>query len=64
MSSDRPKKNIKDAPDLVQYYRPVAIRSVVAAQAMIPRLRNQTALELSPTAVAALRLGFRSVSED
>jgi len=64
LSIDRPNKNITDASDVIQFYRPIAIRSVIAAQVMMPRLRTQSRLERSATAATGLPIDFRSVSED
>jgi len=48
-----------DRPNLVGNYRPVAIRSVIAAHAMIPKHRPEPTIE--PPAFAA---GFRNPAED
>lgn len=59
------KETIGEKPDLVRNYRPVAIRSVVAAHAMIPKTRPETASE-PPTAGTGFALppGFHNPPED
>lgn len=55
----------RERPDLVRNYRPVAIRSVVAAHAMIPKARPDAALEPPmPETGFALPAGFHSPPED
>ena len=52
-------------PDLVRNYRPVAIRSVVAAHAMIPKPRPEPQAEPPAfTAGFALPAGFHNPVED
>lgn len=52
-------------PDLVRNYRPVAIRSVIAAHAMIPKPRPDTNAEpLAPATGFALPAGFHNPAED
>ncbi|CAN7262165.1 hypothetical protein LJR030_002333 [Rhizobium sp. LjRoot30] len=36
-TDDTPLGRVEETPDPIRYYRPVAIRSVVAAHKMIPR---------------------------
>lgn len=52
-------------PDLVRNYRPVAIRSVVAAHAMIPKARLETQAE-PPASTSGFMLpsGFHNPVED
>lgn len=54
-----------DRPNLVGNYRPVAIRSVIAAHTMIPAHRPEPAVE-PPTFAAdfALPAGFHNPAED
>lgn len=55
----------EDPPDLVRNYRPVAIRSVVAAHAMIPKHRPETPAEPPVSDMGfALPAGFHSPPED
>ena len=54
-----------DRPDLVGNYRPVAIRSVIAAHAMIPKPRSQ--VDAPPSAYGsgfAVPAGFHNPVED
>ncbi|MCF3642650.1 hypothetical protein LXM94_22010 [Rhizobium sp. TRM95111] len=52
-------------PDLIRNYRPVAIRSVVAAHAMIPKHRPDTHSEPSVSDMGfALPAGFHLPPED
>ncbi len=52
-------------PDLVHNYRPVAIRSVLAAYVMIPKSRPDSAFKSSPPEMGpALPPGFHSSPED
>nr|WP_298094020.1 hypothetical protein [uncultured Shinella sp.] len=54
-----------ERPDLVRNYRPVAIRSVVAAHAMIPKTRPDTGYEPPASGTGfALPAGFHSPPED
>lgn len=62
MSGEADKAN--EVPDLSRHYRPVAIRSVVAAHSMIPRPREKSPPEPSPTGAFALPEGFHAVVED
>lgn len=52
-------------PDLLRNYRPVAIRSVVAAHAMIPKPRPEVHAE-SPASTSGFNLppGFHNPAED
>lgn len=55
----------EEQPDLVRNYRPVAIRSVIAAHAMVPKTRPEAVCEPSPPGTGfALPAGFHSPSED
>lgn len=52
-------------PDLVRNYRPVAIRSVIAAHAMIPKPQPDANVEPSaPAACFTLPAGFHNPAED
>lgn len=52
-------------PDLLRNYRPVAIRSVVAAHAMIPKLRPNANSEPTASAMGfAHPAGFYNPPED
>lgn len=52
-------------PDLVRNYRPVAIRSVVAAHAMIPKPRSGGEAEPRASATGfSLPAGFYNPAED
>lgn len=52
-------------PDLVRNYRPVAIRFVIAAHAMVPKTRSEAACEPAPSGMGfALPAGFHNPSED
>ncbi len=55
-----------EKPDLVGKYRPVAIRSVVAAHAMIPRSKGSPAAEPAPMGEMGFSLpnGFHNPPED
>lgn len=55
----------RERPDLVRNYRPVAIRSVVAAHAMIPKTRHEAACEPPSSGMGfALPAGFHNPVED
>lgn len=63
MSDDADRDN--DRPDLLRNYRPVAIRSVLAAHAMIPRHRPDVDAEPPVAEMGfALPAGFHSPPED
>lgn len=65
MSDRTDNKTIGEKPDLVRNYRPVAIRSVVAAHAMIPKARPETAAEPSAAGTGfALPPGFHNPPEE
>ena len=65
MDKDAEKQKDEGKPDLLRHYRPVGIRSVVAAQAMIPRPRpDATFEETAPEMGFALPAGFHSPPED
>lgn len=67
MSEDTGKAGeaAEQAPDLVRHYRPVGIRSVVAAQAMIPRYKPAAPEhEPMPEMGFSLPTGFYTVPED
>lgn len=61
---DKPQQSAEAAPDPVRYYRPVAIRSVLAAHAMIPRVDIQSSPDPSPAMTALLPAGFHTIAED
>lgn len=54
----------EDAPDLLRHYRPVAIRSVLAAHAMIPKHTVPAEPEPVFSAGFSLPQGFHGVPED
>lgn len=63
MDKDADKRKDEGKPDLLRHYRPVGIRSVAAARAMMPR--QQAALEeTAPETSFALPAGFHSPPED
>ncbi|MDX3974622.1 hypothetical protein [Shinella sp.] len=62
--ADKGKGKTEEAPDLVRHYRPIAIRSVLAAHAMIPRTPAPAASEPPSGTGFALPSGFHSVPED
>ncbi|MGJ7038397.1 hypothetical protein J2Y63_001652 [Shinella sp. BE166] len=62
--ADKEKEKAEKAPDLVRHYRPVAIRSVLAAHAMIPRTPVPTVSDPSSDMGFALPAGFHSIPED
>ncbi|QRM57817.1 hypothetical protein [Sinorhizobium sp. BG8] len=62
--ADKAKQAIEDVPDLVRHYRPVAIRSVVAAHALISKPPRQDQPEPFPDMLFSLPEGFHTVSED
>lgn len=65
MEDETDKAGNRQRPDLVRDYRPVAIRSVLAAHAMMPKSRAEAASEsTSPEMGFALPAGFHSPSED
>lgn len=63
-TDDTPQRTTEDAPDLIRYYRPVAIRSVVAAHAMIPRAGAQLSPEPLSATTTLLPAGFHTIPED
>lgn len=54
----------EERPDPSRYYRPVAIRSVVAAQAMIKRPVETSVPEPEMTGLFSLPEGFHAPIED
>ncbi|MDQ0318292.1 hypothetical protein QO002_000430 [Pararhizobium capsulatum DSM 1112] len=54
----------KDVPDLARHYRPVAIRSVVAAHALIKRPAATLPPEPETTSMFSLPEGFHAQIED
>ena len=64
MSGEDDKKTPEEKPDLIRHYRPVAIRSVLAAHAMIPRTHEALTPEPSVGTGFALPSGFHAVPDD
>ncbi len=65
MNDKADKEKSADRPDLVRNYRPVAIRSVVAAHAMIPKPRPDVHAEPpASTSGFMLAAGFHNPVED
>ncbi len=65
MNDKADKEKGPKRPDLVRNYRPVAIRSVVAAHAMIPKSRPDVNFEPSATGMGfALPTGFHNPPDD
>ncbi|WLR92973.1 hypothetical protein [Shinella zoogloeoides] len=65
MEDETDKAGNRQRPDLVRDYRPVAIHSVLAAHAMMPKSRSEAAPEpASPEMDFVLPAGFRNSSED
>ena len=65
MSDEADTKQDRERPDLVRNYRPVAIRSVVAAHAMIPKTQPQPISEPPSSGMGfTLPAGFHSPPED
>ncbi|WEX90020.1 hypothetical protein PZN02_005362 [Sinorhizobium garamanticum] len=62
--ADKAKAQTEEVPDLARHYRPVAIRSVLAAHAMIPRVREKALPEPFPDMSFSLPEGFHTVAED
>jgi hypothetical protein len=63
MTSENDK--VEERPDLVSHYRPVAIRSVVAAHAMIPKIKQQPDADPPDTSTQfSLPPGFHSPPDD
>ena len=62
--TEKPGEKAEEAPDLARHYRPVAIRAVLAAHAMIPREKLPPE-PLSDRAVSfSLPDGFHTIPED
>lgn len=64
MSDNDDKKTREEKPDLTRHYRPVAIRSVLAAHAMIPRKHETSPPEPAEGTGFALPAGFHAVPDD
>lgn len=65
MSDEKRDTKDEQSPDLVRNYRPVAIRSVVAAYAMLPKVKTDPDLESDDVGVGfPLPAGFHSPAED
>ncbi len=65
MSERTDREGAGEKPDLVRNYRPVAIRSVVAAHAMIPKARPDTPSEPPAAGTGfALPPGFHSPPDE
>ncbi len=65
MSSENDKAEEPARPDLVHNYRPVAIRSVVAAHAMIPKVKQHPEFDPTDTGTQfSLPTGFHSPPDD
>ena len=60
--TDPSRETAEEAPDLARHYRPVAIRAVLAAHAMIPR--QKIVPEPLPDRGFSLPNGFHSIPED
>lgn len=63
-TDDTAQGRVEETPDPIRYYRPVAIRSVVAAHKMIPRVAPQLPPEPMSGAAAMLPAGFHTIPED
>lgn len=64
MSGNDDKKKPEEKPDLIRHYRPVAIRSVLAAHALIPRKHETLPPEPSAGMGFSLPAGFHAVPDD
>ncbi|MGQ3213307.1 hypothetical protein [Shinella sp.] len=64
MSGNDDKKTREEKPDLIRHYRPVAIRSVLAAHAMIPRKHEPVPPDPPAGTGFALPSGFHAVPDD
>jgi hypothetical protein len=64
MCGNDDKKTPEEKPDLIRHYRPVAIRSVLAAHALIPRKHETLPPEPSAGTGFALPAGFHTVPGD
>lgn len=65
MSDEADTEKVRGRPNLLRNYRPVAIRSVVVAHAMIPKARPDTVPETPSSGMGfALPAGVHSPPED